>query len=140
VNASRPPALRVVVALLVVVAVVTAAYWTNFFTSGAVQVRADSTYRAFERAFPLADGWMAGCALLAALGLWRGRSWGLLCGLLAGSSLVYLGCLDVLFNLNSNNYALESGAMLVEIVLNVGSFVIGAVLIVYLWRYREAWL
>jgi len=139
VNASRPPALGVVVALLVVVAVVTAAYWTNFFTSGAVQVRADSTYLAFERALPLADGWMAGCALLAVLDLWRGRSWGLLCGLLAGSSLVYLGCLDLLFN-NSNNYALESGAMPVEIVTNAGSLVIGAVLIVYLSRHREAWL
>ena len=44
--------------------------------SGATQVREDDVYLAFERAFPLADTWMAVCALLAAIGIWRGRAWG----------------------------------------------------------------
>ena len=135
--ASRPPGLKAVIALLLAVAGVTAAYWAVFFTSGAVQVRGDDAYLAFERAFPLADGWLAVCALAAANDLWRSRASGVLFGLLSGSSLVYLGCLDVLFNLNAGNYAIVSGAMRTEVVINAGSLAVGALLIVFLWRHRE---
>ena len=44
-------------------------YWTVFFTSGAVQVRSDEVYLAFERSFPLAGAWLAVSALLGAIGL-----------------------------------------------------------------------
>jgi hypothetical protein len=135
---ARPAGFAVVVCLLVLVAVVTLAYWTTYFTSGATHVREDEVYLAFENAFPLADGWMASCALLAAIGLWRRRPWGFLFGLLTGSSLVYLGCLDVLFNLNEGTYAIDSGAMGAEIFINVGSLAVGAGLIAWLWRHREA--
>jgi hypothetical protein len=136
-NESYPPGHKWVIALLVLVAAVTVAYWADFFSSGAVRVREDDAYLVFEQAFPLADGWLAACALLGAGGLWRRRPAGLLFGLLTGSSLVYLGCLDVLFNLNTGNYAIASGAMRAEVVINAGSLAIGALLIVYLWRHRE---
>lgn len=135
---ARPRGAGLVVLLLVTVALVTAAYWMTFFTSGATQVREDDVYLAFERAFPLADTWMAACALLAAIGIWRGRSWGLLFGLLTGGCLVYLACLDVLFNLNAGNYGIASAAMGAETVINVGSLAIGVALIAWLWRHREA--
>jgi hypothetical protein len=135
---ARPPGTALVLLLLALVASVTAIYWLTFFTSGATQVRRDDVYLAFENAFPLADGWMAACALLAGLGIWRRRSWGLLFGLLTGGCLVYLSCLDVLFNLNAGNYGITSAAMGAEIVINAGSLAIGATLIAWLWRHREA--
>ena len=61
-------------------------------------------------------------------------------GMLTGGCLVYLGCLDVLFNLNGGNYRIAGTAMLAEIVINVGSFSIGAGLIAWAWRHREALL
>lgn len=128
----------VAVAYLLLASVGTVAYWTVFFTSGAVHVRGDATYLAFERSFPLADAWMAACALLAATGLWRGRPWGLLFGLLAGSSLVFLGCMDVMWNLNEGSYAITNGAMAAEIVINVFCLAGGPWLITYLWRHRQA--
>ena len=135
---SRPPGLIAAVACLAVAAVGTTAYWIVFFTSGAVQVQRDAAYLAFEKAFPLADGWMAACAALAAVGLWRRRPWGLLFGLLAGSSLVFLGCMDVLWNLNSGSYAIGSNAMKAEIVINVFCLAGGSLLILYLWRHRRS--
>jgi hypothetical protein len=110
-NTPRPRGLVAAITYLAVAAVGTTAYWIVFFTSGAVQVQRDAAYLAFERAFPLADGWMAACAALAAVGLWRRRPWGLLFGLLAGSSLVFLGCMDVLWNLNAGSYSIGSSAM-----------------------------
>ena len=135
---AAPRGLAVAVAYLVLASAGTAAYWTVFFTSGAVHVRSDAAYLAFERAFPLADGWMALCALLAATGLWRRRPWGLLFGLLAGSSLVFLGCMDVMWNLNEGSYAIANGAMAAEIVINVFCLAGGPWLITYLWRHRHA--
>ena len=134
----RPRGLVAAITYLAVAAVGTTAYWIVFFTSGAVQVQRDAAYLAFEKAFPLADGWMAACAALAAVGLWRRRPWGLLFGLLAASSLVFLGCMDMLWNLNTGSYAIASGAMTAEIVINVYCLAGGLLLIPYLWRNRHS--
>jgi len=125
---------------LALVAVLTTLYWIDFFTSGAVHVRDDAVYLAFERAFPLADAWMAACSLLGAIGLWRRRSWGLLFGLLAASAQIFLACMDVLFNVNEGNYAIASAAMATEILINVGLLVGAPLLIAFLWRQRHALL
>ena len=125
---------------LALVAVLTTLYWFDFFTSGGVHVRDDAVYLAFERAFPLADAWMAACSLLGAIGLWSRRSWGLLFGLLAGSAQIFLACMDVLFNLNEGNYAIASAAMAAEIVINVGLLVGAPLLIAFLWRRRAEFL
>jgi hypothetical protein len=122
----QPMQLRFAIAFLALTAIGTTLYWIVFFTSGAVHVRNDATYIAFEQAFPLADAWMATCALLGAIGLWRRRSWGLLCGLL-----------DVLFNLNEGNYAMASVAMNLEISINVALLAGGMLLIVFLWSHRQ---
>jgi uncharacterized membrane protein (DUF2068 family) len=125
---------------LVVVAALTALYWIDFFTSGGVHVRDDAVYLAFEKAFPLADAWMAACSLLGAIGLWRRRSWGLLFGLLAASAQIFLACMDVLFNLNEGNYAIASAAMAAEILINVGLLIGAPLLIAFLWRQRRVLL
>jgi len=103
-------------------------------------VRGDAVYLAFERAFPLADAWMAACSLLGAIGLWRRRPWGLLFGLLAASAQVFLACMDVLFNLNEGNYAIVSTAMAAEVLINVVLLVGAPLLIVFLWRRRRSLL
>jgi hypothetical protein len=72
----RPKGLAWIIGLLLFTFVATLAYWIIYFTSGDVQVRHDEVYLAFENAFPLADAWMAICALLGAIGLWKKQSWG----------------------------------------------------------------
>ena len=125
---------------LALVAVLTTLYWVDFFTSGGVHVRDDTVYLAFEKAFPLADAWMAACSLLGAIGLWSRRSWGLLFGLLAASAQIFLACMDVLFNLNEGNYAIASNAMAIEILINAALLIGAPLLIAFLWRNRQALL
>jgi uncharacterized membrane protein (DUF2068 family) len=134
------PGTHVAAGYLAVVAVLTTLYWIDFFTSGGVHVRDDAVYLAFEKAFPLADAWMAACSLLGAIGLWRRRSWGLLFGLLAASAQIFLACMDVLFNLNEGNYAIASAAMAAEILINVGLLIGAPLLIAFLWRQRRVLL
>jgi len=80
---------------------------------------------------------MSLCALLGAIGLWRGRSWGFLFALLAASSSIFLGLMDVTFNLNQGIYAIAGTETLIEILINLATLLLGPVIIVYLWKNRQ---
>src|ERR1700679_2968053 len=88
-------------ACLLLTAVFTIAYWIDFYSAGRVQVSTEEWYVRFERAFPIADCWLAGCCVVGSLGLLSKRRWGILFSLLASSSLIYLAFLDVTFNVQN---------------------------------------
>ncbi len=136
-SAPGPPAAPAVAALLAVTAAGTAAYWIAFFAAGnALHSSETDAYVAFEHAFPAADTWMASAAIAAAIGLVRRRPWAVLAGIAAGSALVFLGLLDVLFNLEQGLYARLSAAMAVETVINLFCLAAGPFFVVYFWRHR----
>lgn len=120
--------------LLVVTAVVTVAYWLDFFLRGTVQAVEEEWYLRFERAFPVADGWMASCSLVSAVGLFTGSSYGTVFGLLAAGALVFLGLMDLTFNLQNGMFRLlpGSGQMWVELVIVVWCLALGGTLAGYL--------
>ncbi len=137
--ADAPAALRTVTVMLWISAGATVLYWVTFFTSGAVQSSSEAAYIAFERAFPAGDAWLAFAAVACASMLARRDPRALLWGLVAGSSFVYLGLLDTLYNLENGKYASIDGAMAVEVVINLFSLSFGPFLIIYVWRHR-GWL
>ncbi|HEX5521986.1 MAG TPA: hypothetical protein VFX53_00935 [Pedococcus sp.] len=120
--------------LLVVTALVTVAYWLDFFLRGTVQAVEEEWYLRFERAFPVADGWMAVCSLVSAVGLFTGSSYGTVFGLLAAGALVFLGLMDLTFNLQNGMFRLlpGSGQMWVEVVIVVWCLALGGTLAGYL--------
>jgi hypothetical protein len=120
--------------LLIVTAVVTVAYWIDFFVRGTVQAEDEEWYLRFERAFPAADAWLSVCSVVGAVGLLSDAGYGVAFGLLAGSALIFLGLLDVSFNLQNGLYRRlpASGQMWAELVINVWSLGFGAWLVVYL--------
>jgi hypothetical protein len=133
----KPKGLSWIIALLCFAFVATLAYWIVFFTSGDVQARNDAVYIAFEKSFPPADAWMALCALLGAIGLWRRRAWGFLFALLTASSAIFLGLMDVTFNLNEGIYAIGGSDTLIEIIINLATLLLGLVVILYVWKNRQ---
>ena len=126
--------MKILSVLLILGAIVTLAYWANYFIAGDVRVLPDYWYSAFEDAFPVADGWMALTMLLAGIGLWRGTRSGALFGLMAGSALLYLAAMDITFNVEHGLYALHSGAMLTEMWINASSLGLGIATLVMGWR------
>jgi len=122
--------------LLVLTAVVTVLYWADFFTSAEVAVTAERWYSAFESSFPVADAWLALCALLAGLAFLRGWSSADRFGLLAGSALIYLAAMDITFDLENGLYplAVHSNAMRFEILINAWSLLLGILTIASSWR------
>ncbi len=113
-------------------------YWVVFFSSREVRsTTGEDCYLAFERAFPAADGWLVIVCVVAAQGLRRRREWALLWGVAAGSAIIYLGCMDVLYNLENGMYTRMNAAMAGEVVINLWCVSLGPFLLVYFWRHRR---
>ena len=110
-------------------------YWIDFYVRGGVQVINEDWYVRFQKAFPTADLWTAVCALVGAIGLLAGQTYGLLFALLTASSLIFLGLMDVTFNIQNNLYRLvgTSGQMRFELFINSWTLGLGIALIVLLW-------
>jgi hypothetical protein len=132
--------MKILAALLIIGAVVTVAYWLNYFIAGDVRVLPYYWYSAFEDSFPVADGWMALCMLVAGIGLWRGARYGILFGLMAGSALIYLAAMDITFNVEHDLYAMlpKSGPMITETWINLSSLGLGVATLIMCWRRAAA--
>lgn len=110
-------------------------YWTDFYLRRGVQVIQEVWYIRFQKAFPIADTWLATCALLGAIGLLTEQTYGTLFSMLAASSMIFLALMDITFNVENKLYRLvgASREMKLELVGNTWILSVGVVLIVCLW-------
>jgi hypothetical protein len=136
-----PPGGRFILGVLIFGVLATAAYWVVWFGIDREILASAHTdsYYAFENSFPLADAWMVAAGLLASIALVRRRASALLWSIAAGSTSIYLGLLDVLFDLENGIYrSPDTGGVLVEVVINVLTLVMGLVVVRWAWRSRRA--
>ncbi len=134
---------RFILGLLIFGVLATFAYWVIWFgVDREILASAHSdSYYAFENSFPLADLWMALAGLAASVALVRRRASALLWCIAAGSISIYLGLLDVLFDLENGIYrSPDTGGVIVEGVINVLTLSMGCVVLVWAWRHRRALL
>jgi hypothetical protein len=140
---ARPKGVPLIAGILLFAASMITVYWILFF-SAAPALSGIPCYMTFEAAFPAADAWLAIAALIGAVGLLTRKSWGVLFALLAGSSSIYLGLMDVLYDsLNGIYERLFSPAgadVAVEIAINVLTLTLGPVIIWYVWSRRQSLL
>jgi hypothetical protein len=121
----------------------TLAYWLVWFGIDREILASAHTpsYYAFENSFPLADSWMVLTGLAASVALLRKRASALLWCIAAGAISIYLGLLDVLFDLENGIYrSADTGGVVVEIVINVLTLSMGVVVLAWAWRSRRALL
>jgi hypothetical protein len=115
------------------------AYWIGF-AAGPARTDDSEEYLDFERSFPLADAYLAAMSGAASVACWRGDPRALPLGLMASSASIYLGCLDVLYNLRHGKYRDLDGAMGAEAVINATSLGLGAFSAWALWRWHDEFL
>jgi len=135
-----PPHLRLTLGLIAAAFVAMIAYWTVwFFVDRSWLASLDTpSYFVFENAFPAADGWLTLACGLGAWALWRRRSSARFWLLAGGSASIYLGLMDVLFDLENGVYRAAGGAVATEIAINLYSLGVGAWALRFGWRHR-AW-
>jgi len=94
-------------------------------------------YVNFEQAFPLADGWLVLAALLGVIGLCKKREWGILFMLLAGSAAIFLGLMDLLYDLEHAMFTPLTAEAGTELAIVILLLVLGPVVILLAWRNRK---
>jgi hypothetical protein len=115
----------------------TTLFWILFF-SGKIQATENEQDEAFERAFPVADSWMSASCMLAAWHLWRGEPEGRFFGVAAGSALIFLACMDILYSLENGKYWPLDSDRATMLVINLWTLGLGASALSYLWRNWQA--
>ncbi|MFX0122544.1 MAG: hypothetical protein ACFFAE_02845 [Candidatus Hodarchaeota archaeon] len=90
------------------------------------------TYLAFESAFPIADAWIVVLLLISAYGILTGKSYGSFFAAAAGGALIFLGLIDISFNLQQGIYEYD----LFAIVINLTAIIGGSIFLSWFGRYH----
>ena len=131
---------HLVLAALVLGALLDVAYWVLWVVARDV-VASDTTpsYYDFENAFPLADLWLLVCVVGAAVALVRRSHTALFWLLVGGGAGIYLGCMDVLYDVQHGIWGRGSGGI-IELGIVTITFVFGVSLLRWGWRRRHSLL
>jgi hypothetical protein len=140
-----PRYLRLTLGLVVAAFLALVAYWVIWFLVNREWLASLDTpaYYVFENAFPAADGWLALACALGGWALWKRRSSALFWLLTGGSASIYLGLMDVLFDLENGVYLApkgDVGAVVTEVAINAYSLGVGAWAMWFGWRNRRWFL
>lgn len=128
---------RLLPILQLVLAVGFIGFWIMFFAENACQQKTMECERflAFEKSFPVPDlGYIVPLLVVGAIGLLKGKRYGILASLLAGSALIFLGLLDISFNLQNGRYTVDVVEGLMNVLINTVCLVFGPILIWQMWR------
>ena len=138
--------LKTFIVLEIAVGVLTIVYCICFFfVPDSVQsFPKEPSYMVFEKAFVAADMWMTLAFFLSAYYLLKKDMKGILWGVIAGGTSVYLGLMDSLYNIQNGKYAFifysndSQVDMIFEFIINLASFMFGAAAIIYVWSFIKA--
>jgi len=127
---------RLLGGLLGFTGIATTLFWILFF-SGKIQATETEQDEAFERAFPLADSWMSAACMLAAWHLWRGEEEGRFFGVAAGSSLIFLSLMDILYSLENRKYWPLDKDRSTMLAIHLWTLGLGTATLSHLWKGWE---
>ena len=132
----RPLALTLLSVLLGFTGLATAAFWVLFFAGKMDSTETEQDY-AFEKAFPMADSWMITCSMIAARNLLKMNRKGFFAGMAAGSALIFLGCMDILYSLENRKYWPLDSDRAQMLVIHLWTAILGASTLALLWKNRD---
>jgi len=125
--------------LLLLTAVGILIYWVLVFSGVFPVSEIIPGYKNWFMSFPIADGWIAACALLSLVFLIRNNPLASLFGIAAGSSLIFLGLYALLYGINTGlifNLTIDE---LIEIAIKIYCLSTGTYLMIYFWRIRNSY-
>lgn len=127
---------RLVEVMLVVAIMLDLAYWTIWFTHrGWIASEHTHAYYEFENAFPLADFWLGVACLLALVTLRTRRPSALLWLVCAGSAGLYLGAMDLLYDVENGIFT-QGGGGAFEALIVVLTLAFSVTVLTWSWRHR----
>ena len=137
---------NIVIGIAIFAFVTVTAYWIIWFTAPQfIQSRTPDApdyaiYIAFEQAFPLADCYVAVAALIGIIGLWKIKSWGFLSMLLAVGGVIFLGLMDLLYDLEHKMFIPLNAESTIELIIVILTLSLGPIMAALLWKHRKEFL
>ncbi len=128
---------RVIQAMVLVALVLDIVYWTLWFTSrSTIESLHTQAYYDFENAFPLADLWLGVACLMVFLTIRKGGPGAFYWLVAAGAAGLYLGCMDLLYDLEHGIFA-KGGGGAFEAFIVVLTWAFSLTALIWPWRHRE---
>ena len=112
-------------------------YWSSVFLGIFKVEEIIPGYRNWFMSFPVADLWIAICALLSSILLLKNDKKANLFGLLASSSMIFLGLYALLYGINTRLLFNFTTDEIIEIMIKVYCLSVGTLSIVYFWKNIE---
>jgi hypothetical protein len=116
------------------------AFWITFFSTDMVAIedsRLAEIYAAFESAFPVPDFYLSLILVIGGIGLLRRKFYGYLFSLMGGASLIFLGLLDISFNVQQRIYWLGAEEAAMNVFINSLCVGVGLYLVLSLLKNRK---
>lgn len=131
-----PRSKNAISAMLVVAILLDIVYWTLWFSDrSAIASLKTQAYYQFEDAFPLADAWLGLACVVALVTLNLRRPQAFLWLLAAGSAGLYLGSMDLLYDLE-NDIFIKGGGGAFELLIVVLTWAFSLTALTWTWRHR----
>jgi len=127
---------RVIQFMVLAALVLDVVYWMLWFTNrSAIESLHTQAYYDFENAFPLADAWLGVACLMVLITIRRNSPMALFWLLAAGSAGIYLGCMDLLYDLEHGIFA-KGGGGAFEAFIVVLTWAFSLTALIWSWRHR----
>ena len=94
-------------------------FWILFFTVGMAPKNPPPGYLAYEHSFPVPDGLLSILLLVAGIMLLLNNPLGVNLSLIAAGALLFLGVLDISFNLQNGIYKISTGDLISNAFINL---------------------
>ena len=127
--------MEIVVAILqIIIAIGIIGFWLYFFKFENKNPERTAVYLGFERSFPVADlGWITPLLIISAVGLFLEEPFGIFFTVMSGSALVFLGLLDISFNLQQGGYKGKESDIILNLTINLICVIMGPLFLIYGW-------
>jgi hypothetical protein len=127
---------RVVVVMLVAAIGLDAAYWAIWYTQRDwIASEHTQAYYDFENAFPLADLWLGLACVMALVTLVRRHPTALFWLISVGAAGLYLGAMDLLYDLEHDIFAKGGGGAFEAVIVAV-TWIFSITVLRYAWTRR----
>ena len=113
-------------------------FWIGFFTIGLAPDKPPAGYFAYEHSFPVCDITLAVVLLIGSIWSLKGQARGITLLAAGGGALVFLGILDISFNLQNGMYSISVMDMILNAFINLWCVIFGAVIVAKMMRISRA--
>ncbi len=128
---------RVVLASLeIIFAIGLVGFWIYFFLVENKNTQRSKEYFAYERSFPIPDlVWLAPGLIVSAIGVMTHGFYGYVLTIAVSGGLIFLGLVDISFNLQNKQYTSNIWDAILNIFINLACIVLGPVFIIGAAQY-----